>query len=168
MFWKYAANLQQNTHVECDSNKVIKQIYWNGTSAWVFSCKFAAYFQNTFPKNTSELLLMNLSQSLYHNFCYDLHIINTSKPSSTFTYLRWNLQSLHLPLQSPSARFSVRLDSEFSINLRLLTSHILHTTVLVFSLSFCTGTKNVLYFSIIPPEHSNYPSSSSGSSLITE
>ena len=64
------------------------------------------------------------------------------------------LKSLHLPLQSPSARFSVRLDSEFSINLRLLTSHILHTTVLVFSLSFCTGTKNVLYFSIIPPEHS--------------
>ena len=22
--------------------------YWNHTSAWVFSCKFAAYFQNTF------------------------------------------------------------------------------------------------------------------------
>ena len=22
--------------------------YWNRTSAWVFSCKFAAYFQNTF------------------------------------------------------------------------------------------------------------------------
>ena len=25
-----------------------KQLYWNHTSAWVFSCKFAAYFQNTF------------------------------------------------------------------------------------------------------------------------
>ena len=24
------------------------QIYWNRTSAWVFSCKFAADFQNTF------------------------------------------------------------------------------------------------------------------------
>ena len=23
-----------------------KQLYWNRTSAWVFSCKFAAYFQN--------------------------------------------------------------------------------------------------------------------------
>ena len=41
MFWKYAANLQENTHVEV-------QLYWNHASAWVFSCKFATYFQNTF------------------------------------------------------------------------------------------------------------------------
>ena len=27
-----------------------KQFYWNHTSAWVFSCKFAAYFQNTFSQ----------------------------------------------------------------------------------------------------------------------
>ena len=31
-----------------DFNKVTKQLYWNRTSAWVFACKFAAYFQNTF------------------------------------------------------------------------------------------------------------------------
>ena len=31
----------------CGFNKVAKQLYWNHTSAWVFSCKFAAYFQNT-------------------------------------------------------------------------------------------------------------------------
>ena len=24
------------------------QLYWNHTSTWMFSCKFAAYFQNTF------------------------------------------------------------------------------------------------------------------------
>ena len=28
----------------------LKQLYWNRTSACVFSCKFAAYFQNTFSK----------------------------------------------------------------------------------------------------------------------
>ena len=33
---------------KCDFNKVAKQLYWNRTSAWVFSRKFAAYFQNTF------------------------------------------------------------------------------------------------------------------------
>ena len=33
---------------KCEFNKVAKQLYWNRTSAWVFSCKFAAYFQNTF------------------------------------------------------------------------------------------------------------------------
>ena len=36
---------------KCDFNKVAKQLHWNQTLAWVFSCKFAAYFQNTFFKN---------------------------------------------------------------------------------------------------------------------
>ena len=31
-----------------DFNKVSLQLYLNHTSAWVFSCKFAAYFQNIF------------------------------------------------------------------------------------------------------------------------
>ena len=41
----------------CEFNKVL---YWNRTSAWVFSSKFAAYFQNTtpFPKNTSGRLIL--------------------------------------------------------------------------------------------------------------
>ena len=33
-----------------DFNKVAKQRFWNRTSAWVLSCKFAAYFQNTFSQ----------------------------------------------------------------------------------------------------------------------
>ena len=33
---------------KCDFNKFAKQFYWIHTSAWVFSCKFAAYFQNNF------------------------------------------------------------------------------------------------------------------------
>ena len=33
---------------KCGFNKVALQIYRNHTSAWVFSCKFAAYFQNIF------------------------------------------------------------------------------------------------------------------------
>ena len=41
VFWKYAANLQENTHAKL-------RFYWNHTSAWVFSCKFAACFQNIF------------------------------------------------------------------------------------------------------------------------
>ena len=33
---------------KCDFNEVALQLYWNLTSALVFSCKFAAYFQSTF------------------------------------------------------------------------------------------------------------------------
>ena len=52
VFWKYVANLQENTHA--------KQLYWNHTSAWVFFCKFAAYFLNTlFSKSTSGRLLLD-------------------------------------------------------------------------------------------------------------
>ena len=31
-----------------DFSKIAKQLYLNHTSAWVFSCKIAAYLQNTF------------------------------------------------------------------------------------------------------------------------
>ena len=33
---------------KCEFNKVPLQLYWNHTLTWVFSCKFVAYFQNTF------------------------------------------------------------------------------------------------------------------------
>ena len=33
---------------KCDFTKIAKQLYWNHTSLWEFSCKFAAYFQNIF------------------------------------------------------------------------------------------------------------------------
>ena len=36
------------------------QLYWNHTSAWVFSCKFAANFRTHFLKNTSGGLLLAL------------------------------------------------------------------------------------------------------------
>ena len=39
--------LQSNFYGE-----VALQLYWNHTSAWVFSCQFAAYFQTTFLQRT--------------------------------------------------------------------------------------------------------------------
>ena len=39
---------------KCDFNKVAKQLCWNRTSAWLFSCKFVACFQNT----SGRLLLL--------------------------------------------------------------------------------------------------------------
>ena len=44
--------------------KNIIQLYWNCTSAWMFSCKFAAYFQNSFSQ---EHLWTAASDSL--TFC---------------------------------------------------------------------------------------------------
>ena len=47
---------------KCNINKVALQLYWNRTSAWVFSCKFATYFQTPFLKNTYGELLMLISK----------------------------------------------------------------------------------------------------------
>ena len=41
---------------KCDFNKVALQLYQNHTSAWLFY--YAAYFQNTYLKNTSGRLLL--------------------------------------------------------------------------------------------------------------
>ena len=49
---KCSENMQQicrrTPMPKSDFNKFAKQLYWNHTSVWVFSCKFAACFQNTF------------------------------------------------------------------------------------------------------------------------
>ena len=65
---------------KCDFTKVAnRQLYLNQTSAWVFSCKFAAYFQNTTFKNTT----MRLPQTVWIKFFnvnkYCLEWILTSK-----------------------------------------------------------------------------------------
>ena len=40
---------------KCDFNM---QLYWNRTSAWLFSCKSASYFRTPFPRNTYGWLLL--------------------------------------------------------------------------------------------------------------
>ena len=58
------------------------QLYGNETSEWVFSCKFAAYFQYIFFKNTSGGLLLKTmfiitrlllppTLSVFHHIFYD-------------------------------------------------------------------------------------------------
>ena len=34
---------------KCDLDEVALQMFLNHTSAWVLSCKFATYFQDSFP-----------------------------------------------------------------------------------------------------------------------
>ena len=47
VFWKYAANLQESAHAEVQFQEKWIAIR---ASAWVFSYKFVAYFQNTFSQ----------------------------------------------------------------------------------------------------------------------
>ena len=50
---------------KCNFNKFAMQLYWNRTLTWVFSCQFAAYFQNTFHRNTSGWLSLKIL-NVYH------------------------------------------------------------------------------------------------------
>ena len=72
---------------KCDFNKVASQLYWNRILAWLFSCKFAANFQNTFPKNTSGRLLPNSFVAFYDLFCEKvIKIFEQLKP---FKVINW-------------------------------------------------------------------------------
>ena len=43
---------------KCNFNKVAYQLYWNHTSAWMLSCKFAHVFRTPFLENTTGWLLL--------------------------------------------------------------------------------------------------------------
>ena len=46
--------LSRTPMLKCDLNNVALQLCWNHTLTWVFSCKFARYFQNTSWRATSS------------------------------------------------------------------------------------------------------------------
>ena len=48
-----------------DFNKLAMQLYWIRTSAWMFSCIFAAYFRLPFPKNASVRLLLIIFKTYF-------------------------------------------------------------------------------------------------------
>ena len=40
--------------LKCDFHVDTKQLYWNQIFGWLFFCKFAAYFQNSFSEERLE------------------------------------------------------------------------------------------------------------------
>ena len=51
-------------------NKVAFQLYWNCTSTWVISCKFAAYFQNIFSSDLIVRMLLDKYNIKHFNSFY--------------------------------------------------------------------------------------------------
>ena len=60
-----------------DFNKVTLELYCNHFLAWVFSWKFAAYFQNTFSKNRLQRAASAQSELECQGFAY-------TKPNEAF------------------------------------------------------------------------------------
>ena len=73
-----------------DFNKVALQLYSNHTSAWLFSCKFAAHiFRTSFPRNTSRWLLLYFNERSLKS-CRGEVVCVPQKKKYTNKY-RWNL-----------------------------------------------------------------------------
>ena len=89
-------------------------IYWDCTLAWVFFCKFAAYFQNIFPKNTSwEWLLkldnynwMNIPQAIIF-FC---ELLSFALICMAFVFLFLYMLSPRMIWYNFSSFFSVKIE----------------------------------------------------------
>ena len=81
--------------LKCDFNKVAKQLYWNCTSARVFSCKFAAYFQNTFSLEQLRMAAtsgyrINTEKNFVEKSIY---VTAFYTASLQFLVLEWNFRS---------------------------------------------------------------------------
>ena len=62
---KWCTNSFTNT---CAIKRISLQLYWNHTSTWVFSYKFAAYFQKTFSKEHLWTAALNYLNDLLCHF----------------------------------------------------------------------------------------------------
>ena len=76
---RYSENMQQiyrrTAMPKCDFNK---QLCWNHTSTWVFSCKFAAYFQNNFFLTMKSFTNKVLNIVNWHEILHEIwHRIKT-------------------------------------------------------------------------------------------
>ena len=79
-------------------NEVSLQLYWNRTLAWMFSCKFTAYYQNTFLQVHlwgAASVHVNYMQNYFQLFsgnCFSKYCIYTGVcvpwPSALGLYLR--------------------------------------------------------------------------------
>ena len=110
MFWRYPANLQEKTHAE---------VWCSEFSAWVFSCKFAAFFQNTFYYELLGVAASSLCFLLYiifklpqDNFKKDLERLRG------LLYGKWTL--IQITKQAQIVIFSCKLKKRLILHCYLI------------------------------------------------
>ena len=101
---------------KCDFDKVAFELYWNHTSAWVLSCKFAAYFQDIFlQKHLWRVAFVNMvlfkvrlrmftklpMSALFYVYNMLRKIENASQNTPSF-----DLSGLHTDMKLPVASFT--------------------------------------------------------------
>ena len=77
---------------KCDFNEFAKQLYWNHTSAWVLSCRFAAYFQNNFSEEhlwRAASVMFQITE-LFSYCCYTFEGIEKVVHEQTTKFLNDN------------------------------------------------------------------------------
>ena len=80
---------RRTTMPKCDFSKVALKFYWNRTLSWVFSCKFADCFQNTFSTKHPWMFASVQSdcKNLKHVF-YSFHDKYTPDPIHIVSWSR--------------------------------------------------------------------------------
>ena len=121
---------------KCDFNKVPKQLYWNYTLSWVFSCNFAVYFQNNFSYEH-----LWTAASVYYMVCcqfpINFIIFQNPQPRNDANFYR---------MFSGLPCFVNRMDSYFNAS---ILSNLSFKNVLYFLLLFLWyGNSNVSYLTV--------------------
>ena len=111
MLWNYSINLQKNTPAEVWFQQSCFTTFWNCTSAWVSSCKFAAYFQIIFTNPLEGCFCFSLSVHWYNFF--EGKILK-------YFYHKWRLSALRRASVMALYRFYSRHRLQFLEDLLLI------------------------------------------------
>ena len=66
---------------KCDFNKIALQLYWNRTSAWMFPCILATYFQSTFSfEHLWTTAFVNVYEIHLFILCFMLFYVLSANP----------------------------------------------------------------------------------------
>ena len=74
---------------KCNFNKVAKQLYWNHTSAWVISCKFAAFFIDNMNNGENVKGTMLIASRLVIDRIVASTITSTGGPKINDKMIKW-------------------------------------------------------------------------------
>ena len=96
VFWKYAANLLENTHAEVWFQIKLYSNFFEITLRHGCSVNLLLIFRTPFPRNTSELLPLKMLQ--YFSFCYpDSFTMKHWWISTVFlSEITWDLQPIYI------------------------------------------------------------------------
>ena len=136
---------------KCGFQKVLLQLYWNRTLAWVFSYKSAEYFQNAFCKDTpGRLHLLVLSSVTCSSAIEEKQVVESSAGTPRQHATTRSSRPEVLCKKGVLRNFAKFIGKHLCQNLFFNKVALAETLVQVFTCEFCEISKNTFSYKTTP------------------